>query len=405
VIADAELAVSRRFREQIDPAGGTFRVQAPGRANIIGEHIDYNGLAVLPMALQRRVIIEARPRDDHRIRLFNVDPAYAPLVVDLASDIPAGPSGEWGNYVRAAAQAMWLDHGAVTGFDGVVGADLPPAAGLSSSSALLVAVALALLEANGLPIDREGLMSRLAEAERYVGLAGGGMDQAICLGGVAGAACRVAFDPLRLESHPVPPVWQFIIASSLVPAEKSAGARHTYNRRTAECRDALRTVNRFLDLPVATSYRTLLGAFGVEELLLAGERALDAVHLARFRHVVTEGTRVGRAVHALGAGDADLMGSLLDASHRSLRDDYEVSCPELDELVEHAVAGGAAGARLTGAGLGGCIIALASRATADVVLEHLDAEYFADRIAPEDLPSVRFVAEASDGAAVTALAS
>jgi galactokinase len=405
VNADTSVAVSRRFREQFDPAGGAFRVEAPGRANLIGEHIDYNGLDVLPMALQRRITVEARRRGDHRIRLSNIDPAYEVTDIEIAPEVPSGPPGDWGNYVRAAAQALCRDHGALYGFEGVVGSDLPAAAGLSSSSALLVATALALLEANGLPVDREALMPGLARAERYVGLAGGGMDQAICLGGVAGAACRIGFDPLRLEAHPVPQDWRFVIASSLVPAEKSAGARQIYNRRTEECREARRLVLRRLGLSGATSYRALLRSFDAEELLLAGRDTLEAQLLARFRHVVTEAERVDRSVEALAAGAVDLMGAQLEASHRSLRDDYRVSCPELDELVEHAVAGGAAGARLTGAGLGGCIIALGAHSDVPAILKHLDAEFYRDRVAPGDLDTVRFVAEPSRGARITPLES
>jgi galactokinase len=394
--------VHQGFTTIAGESAGAFVVRAPGRANLIGEHIDYNELPVLPMAIDRRIVLMARPRPDRTVRIHNVDPRFSNLTFELSDAITPASQGDWGNYVRAAAQAVCQDHPGVRGLDAVVGSDLPAAAGLSSSSALVVASALALLHAGDLPIDREALMGRLAEAERYVGLRGGGMDQAICLGGRAGTAARIQFDPLALKTVDIPPEWRFVVASSLVPARKSAEARAVYNRRTEECRQAAREVAERLELPGSTGYPALLARFATEELLAVAGELEDHQLARRFRHVVTEARRVDQAVSALAGKSLATFGELMTASHTSLRDDYEVSCPELDHLVDLTTKNGAVGARLTGAGLGGCVIALATVETAPAVLARLDREFYGDRVTSADLEAVRFVAVPGDGATITA---
>jgi galactokinase len=285
-----------------------------------------------------------------------------------------------------------------------VSTDIPVAAGLSSSSALVVAAALALVTANDLAMPLTELMQLLAEAERYVGTWGGGMDQAICLGAKPQCAARVDFNPLRLTPRPIPPTWRFLVASSLVRAEKSGAAREIYNRRTAECREALTMVLRRHGLvgPI-NSYRILLGAVGAQLLMREAEEMEDPVLGRRFRHVTSEGRRVIEAEHALAAGDIETLGHLMLASHASLRDDYEVSTPELDDLVEIAVRGGAAGARLTGAGLGGCIVALSDGERHEEIREALADGFYKGRQFEGDLTEHLFVAEPSAGASVTTL--
>ncbi len=395
--------VHRRFTEILGEPAGAFVVRAPGRANLIGEHIDYNDLPVLPMAIDRHIVLMGRPRQDRTVRVHNVDPRFESLTFELSDNIASAPQGDWGNYVRAAAQAVCQDYPGVQGIDAVIGSDLPAAAGLSSSSALVVASALALLCAGGLPIDREALMGRLAEAERYVGLRGGGMDQAICLGGRAGAAAHIKFDPLALETVDIPHDWRFVVASSLVPARKSAEARAVYNRRTEECRRAAREVTERLGLPGDTGYPALLARFDTDELLAVGAELEDDRLASRFRHVVTEARRVDRAVSALAGKNLAAFGELMTASHVSLRDDYEVSCPELDQLVDLTTGGGAAGARLTGAGLGGCVIGLGTVETIPGVVARLDRDFYRDRVTGADLDDVRFVAVPGDGATITTL--
>jgi galactokinase len=335
--------------------------------------------------------------------VHNLEERYGSVEFSVGPELVPGPQGHWGNYVKAAAQALAMLHPGIQGADLMVTSDLPAAAGLSSSSALVVAIAVALLAANDVPVDPLVLAAQMAEAERFVGLRGGGMDQAVCLVATSGTASLISFEPLRVEHRPIPADWGFVVASSLVPAEKSAGARAIYNRRTEECRVAAREVSLQLGLASEdASYPAMLEQFTTEELVGAGETCLDSDLQGRFRHVVTEGERVRRAVNALEAGDLAGFGALLSASHASLRDDYAVSCEALDALVEAAMAGGAVGARLTGAGLGGSIIALGPRSAANDIIQALDERFYAGRaIAIDD--SVRFVAVPGPGAAVSGL--
>ncbi len=377
-------------------------VRAPGRVNLIGEHIDYCGLPVFPMALRQSLRIAFHPRSDRETCLVNRDPRFAPCAFAVSESIPPAPTGDWSNYARAAVGAVAQRFPDLRGVDALVESDLPIAAGLSSSSALVVAMALAILHANGVSVASLELMELLGKGERYVGTAGGGMDQAIILGAQAGCASRIDFHPLRLTPTPVPADWQFIVAWSLVPAEKSGAARQAYNERTRGSDEARRRVATRLGQPEDITYPSLLAAAPVEQLLeVAGERTtLSGVLARRFRHVVTEGTRVPQAQAAMAAGDFAAFGQLLDASHQSLRDDYEVSHPELDRLVELTREAGAAGARLTGAGFGGSIVALCRVERAPEVVAALRERFYAPRGAADDVARHVFIAEPSAGAEV-----
>jgi galactokinase len=394
MLRDLALALAQRTYD----SRPTLLAHAPGRVNLIGEHVDYCGLPVFPMAIQRGITVAARPRSDGAARVVNVDPRFALREFALGRDIPPRSAGDWGNYLQAAAQAIVRRYGDLRGVDAAIASDLTIAAGLSSSAALVVAVAVALLAANEVTSDLHDLMELLAAGERYVGTAGGGMDQAISLGARAGHAARIEFDPVRLTHVRVPNDWRFIIAWSLEHAEKSGVAQRAYNERTHQTAEARRLVARRLGLGEPTSYVPLLAARSIDELLDAGA-TLEPLLRRRYRHVVSEGGRVAAAVAAMERGDLAAFGTLMDASHRSLRDDYEVSARELDRLVEIAREGGAAGARLTGAGFGGCIVALADAGAADAVLADLRERYYAARDVT-DTTDALFVAEPSDGANV-----
>lgn len=407
------------------------QVIAPGRVNLIGEHIDYNGLPVLPMALDRAVRIDFKPVDEPVVRLGSAAPGCKPFELRLDRPIERARQGDWSNYVRAAAWglAKWggpLVAGAsgpgapgerrrsrgwptpgfeapLRGFEGQVDSSVPIASGLASSSALVVAVALALLEANDATVPPLRLAETMAKAERLTGPQGGGMDQAACLCGVAGHAVRIDFDPLRTTPVPIPAGWRWIVASSLARAQKSREAMEAYNTRARECREALdqlladSSFRRTATAGAATagasastaasasarrtdwSYRRLIRAFGTSELLDRAVRAVGPELLPRFRHVVTEGRRVTEAQRAMAKGRMEEFGGLMVASHESLRDDYQVSTPALDEIVSVALDAGAAGARLTGAGFGGCAVVLCSERTAPAVEEALTARFHAER--------------------------
>src|SRR5213595_1145237 len=397
---DLAAAFAHAFGAPPSSAGPVHVVRAPGRVNLIGEHIDYCGLPVFPMALRQSVRIAFQPRSERETRLVNRDSRFAPSAFVMSESIPPAPAGDWGNYARAAARALAERFPDLRGVDALVDSDLPIAAGLSSSSALVVAMALALMHANGVTVPSLELMELLGRGERYVGTAGGGMDQAIILGARAGCASRIDFHPLRLTPTAVPADWQFIVAWSLVHAEKSGAARQAYNQRTRQCDEARRLVAQRLGQREDVTYPALLAAAPVEQLLQVAETNLTGVLARRFRHVVTEESRVRQAEAALAARELAAFGQLLDASHRSLRDDYEVSHAELDRLVDLAREAGAAGARLTGAGFGGSIVALCRVERAPEVMTALRERFYAPRGAAAGVGRHVFTAEPSAGAEV-----
>ena len=384
---------------------GSWTAIAPGRVNLIGEHTDYNGLPVLPIAIDRAIRIDFRISGDPMVRLDSPVARFAPFAFQLKRPIEAAEQGDWSNYVRAAARGL-MGHGVrlERGIEGTVTGDVPVASGLSSSSALVVASALALLKANGVEVPRIELAALMARAERFVGLEGGGMDQAACLHGEVGHALRIEFEPLRVTKVAVPAGWRWVVGSSLVRAEKSGGAREAYNERARQCREALervggRAMAQRGAAPLPT-YPGLLARSEAVELLGDAARILTPTLMRRFRHVVTEGRRVARAEAAMRAGDLPYFGELMVASHESLRGDYEVSTPELDEMVAIALEAGAAGARLTGAGFGGCAVALCNQRTVGPVMDALAARFYAPRLGRPPTRDEMFAGNPSGGARV-----
>lgn len=293
-------------------------VWAPGRVNLIGEHIDYHALPVLPMALRRRVTVAFEPRADAIISVASQP--YGKREFEWRAHLAPAAPGDYENYIRAAALAVASKWGVGRGVDATLRSDLPAAAGLSSSSALLVAVTLALLRANRWRATFEELMQILPDAEQFVGTRGGGMDHAAALASRAGYASLVSFRPLGVRHIPIPNGWVFLVADSGIRAEKSGDARERYNS--------------VRNSPLAPG------------------------------HVRTEYARVAAAVEAMETDHPVLFGRLLLESHASLRDVLGVSHPQLDAIVSRAMESGAMGARLTGAGFGGSAVALCSRGAA-----------------------------------------
>ncbi|MEN8374009.1 MAG: galactokinase [Gemmatimonadota bacterium] len=374
----------------------THAVRAPGRVNLIGEHIDYHGLPVMPFAIDRAVTVLLAPSlagsGAGRVRIAN---SASDLVGDdfrlFEPIVPLG-GGDWRNYPRAAAKAL-AEHESsemicTRGVDALVASDLPTGAGLSSSSALVVGVGLALAHVNGLETDRMAFAARMARAERFVGTEGGGMDQAACMLSRDRHVSLLSFEPLSVEYLRFPEELSVLVADSGDVAEKSGSVRVAYNERRASGASALVAVAAAVGYAGA-SFAELLTAFDARELLEAaagvlagnfGDDVGEGRGLRRFRHVVTEARRVANAREALVNGDAERLGALLTASHASLRDDYEVSTPSLDELVEVALHAGALGARLTGAGFGGAAIALVNAADEEAVRAALEVVAGADAV-------------------------
>jgi len=361
------------LRERFEEVYGeypTHVVRAPGRVNLIGEHVDYHDLPVMPFATDLAIRIAFRRRNDRRLRIHTTGPGMEPEDLELIPEIESREPGDWRNYVRAAARSLVRVQKIQRGADAVVVTDLPVASGLSSSSALVVGVGLMLAHIADADLERARFAEQMAIAERFTGTRGGGMDQAACLLSTGGHVSLMEFDPVRVRPVPFPEGAAVVVADSGQRAEKSGAAQAAYNERRET---GIRALGRVADDfgRSDAGYRALVDAFGEAECLERGTEILEPHELSRFRHVVTEYGRVRAAIEALEGGALRDLGRLLDASHASLRGDYGVSTPRLDELVVAARGAGALGARLTGAGFGGSILALVSPDDCEGVVEAL----------------------------------
>lgn len=354
------------LRSQFGPGDSQRFVSVPGRINLIGEHVDYHCLPVLPMALQRRVGIVFRPRSERRVRA--VSACYGEREFPLEAAPTPGPTGDWANYLKAAMQVAASRWQLNAGIDAAIASDLPPAAGLSSSTALLVAFCLALLEANGVQPAIAELMELLPDGEQFVGTRGGGMDHAAVLACQSSRALLIHFDPLSFTAIPIPSDWSFLVAHSLTTAEKSGAVNAEYNARRTAGISGLKKLG-------LESYREAVARHSAEELAALGG-GLNEAEARSFLHVTGEWLRLQECLEALRSEDIGLFGRLLTASHASLRDQLRVSNQALDRLVDTALAAGAEGARLTGAGFGGCAIVLTKMEDRERVRGELIRRYY-----------------------------
>jgi galactokinase len=328
---------------------------APGRVNLIGEHTDYNDGFVLPFAIAARTTVAAARRDDGVVRLRSVQQPTGDVSLNLA-DVRPGRPGGWAAYPSGVLWAAQQAGHEVGGLDVLVDGRVPLGSGLSSSHALECAVALAVSDLFGLGLDTTGLAHLTHRAENdFVGAPTGLMDQLASLRCTQGHALFLDTRSLESEQVPLDPAaasLRLLVADTRVHHSHGDGS---YGDRRAACEKAAQ------ELGVASLRE--IPPDGLEETL----RGLDDELRRRARHVVTENARVVAAVAALRARDWAVLGELMAASHASLRDDYEVSCDELDVAVAAASAAGAVGARMTGGGFGGSAVLLApERATAAV---------------------------------------
>jgi galactokinase len=374
----------REFEERYGRAPRLFR--APGRVNLIGEHTDYNGGFVLPMAIDRETIVAAAARPDSRVRLYSLNSRNG---AEFDLDKPGEPRrGHWMDYVEGVAQALKGRGLRLVGADMLINSDVPPGSGLSSSAALEVSAGLALASLAGIEVDRVQLALAGQEAEHtYVGAKVGIMDQFIAALGRARHALLIDCRTLDAKSIPLDTTETVVaICDSTVRHELASSE---YNTRRAECergvellRESLHDITHLRDVSVADFERH--------------EGQLPEPIRRRCRHVVTENERTLSAADAFASGDLARAGALMNRSHDSLRDDYEVSCRELDTLVEIArsLGDGVLGSRMTGGGFGGSTVSLVRRAALEDFKQTIDALYH-ERTGLR--PKI-FVSEAGDGA-------
>ena len=320
-------------------------VRAPGRVNLIGEHTDYNDGFVLPLAIDRAAWIALRPRNDCRVSVHSIDYKEArEFDLDALKHEKAG----WIEYLKGVGWCLQDAGMNLRGFEGVLAGDVPLGAGLSSSAALEMATARAFAAVSGIPWDAVAQAKLGQRAEnKWIGVNCGIMDQLISATGRAGHAMLIDCRSLELQPAPLPGGVAVVVLDT---ATRRGLVDSAYNQRRSQCEAAAK----------AFAVRALRDVTPAD--FAAKDGQLDATTRRRARHVISENDRTVRAVEAMRGGDIGLLGRLMNESHASLRDDYEVSSDALNAMVEAAQRHKACfGARMTGAGFGGCAVAIVAR--------------------------------------------
>jgi len=350
-LAAVPTRLAQLFSSRFSGSPRIFR--APGRVNLIGEHTDYNDGFVLPAAIDLYTWTAALPRPGHTLHVFseNLDQAAE---IDLAAANPQ-PRDHWSDYVHGVAVMLQKLGVSVAGAELLIHSDVPTGAGLSSSAALEVSVASALLAASGktLPLAELAKLCQRAENE-FVGARVGIMDQFASCFGSAGHAILLDCRSLDYQLLPLPAGLTMVICNTMVKHEHSGGE---YNERRAQCEEGVRILKQ--DYPDIKALRDItLAQLELQRTGHRHERMPELIY-RRCHHIVSENERVLRTVEALKIGDLKTVGSCMAESHLSMKNDYEISCRELDIMVELAQRlPGLIGARMTGGGFGGCTINL-----------------------------------------------
>jgi len=376
------ISAARVFHARFGSEPAVFR--APGRVNLIGEHTDYNDGFVMPMALGFVTHVAVGARDDRDLHIYSTD--FDELCVHSLDDNQPTPRKHWSDYVRGVAGVLASRGVKLRGANLVVAGGVPIGSGLSSSAALEVATAFALLHNSSCTLDRKQIALACQQAENeYTGARCGIMDQFVACFGRAGNALLIDCRSLECQLLPLRPEFRIAICNTGVKHEVASGE---YNRRRADCEEAVAYLKKRLPRVHALRDVTLaeLQEFG------CGMRPLV---FRRARHVITENERVTKAAEALLAGEMERFGKLMLASHESMRDDYEVSCEELDIMVSLAEKiEGVLGARMSGGGFGGCTVNLVHRDSVANFQKEIEAGY---REATGITPQI-YVCDAADGA-------
>jgi len=358
-------------------------VRAPGRVNLIGEHTDYNDGFVLPAAIDRATYVAARRRDDNRVHVLAAD--FGDEDEFALDQIDRSTAHLWSNYVRGVAKGLVVAGHTLGGANLLITSDVPRGSGLSSSAALEVSTGYAFQLLNRLNILGEELALLAQGAENsFVGVQSGIMDQFISVLGRADHALLLDCRDLSYRLVPIPATTAIVVCDSHVERTLAGSA---YNQRRQECDAAVRLFRQWY--PKITALRDIT----LEQFQLH-EASLPEPVRARARHVISENERAQRGAAALESGDVATFGQLMNESHASLRDDYQVSVPELDALVEAARrVPGCHGSRLTGAGFGGCTVSLVEASAVERFRRDVAAAYHADT----GRDTTIYICRASDG--------
>lgn len=344
-------------------------IHAPGRVNLIGEHTDYNGGFVLPMAIDREVLIATRARTDRMVRAVALDFNREQTEFSLDA-IRRDDMYTWSNYLRGVAHVMQRRGAKLPGLDLVIRGRVPIGAGLASSAALEVCAAVTFQVFSHFAIDKVDLAKLCQQAENeFVGVKSGIMDQFASLLARADHALLIDCRDLSHQFVPLPKGATIVICDTM---KRRGLVDSEYNARRAECEEAVRRLNEKIDRPITTLRDVSASEFA------RFENDLPPIISRRARHVIHENERALDAVQAAKKNDLAAFGRLMNASHESLKNDYEVSREELDAMVEIAhEQPGCFGARLTGAGFGGATVNLVKADTAPAFVDNVAREYHA----------------------------
>ncbi len=375
-------AITQQAFTQTFGCGPTHAIQAPGRVNLIGEHTDYNDGFVLPCAIDYQTVIACAKRDDRQVRVVAVDYDQAQDIFSLDAPITSVKEPMWANYVRGVVKHLQQRAPDFGGVDMVISGNVPQGAGLSSSASLEVAVGTVFQQLFNLALDGAAIAVNGQEAEnQFVGCNCGIMDQLISALGQKDHAmlldCRtLGTTPVSMPDDIAVVIINSNFRRSLVGSE--------YNVRREQCETGARFFNKkaLRDVDLAE--------------FNAAESQLDPQVVKRVRHVITENARTLEAAKALSRGDLARMGELMAESHASMRDDFEITVPPVDTLVEivKAEIGDRGGVRMTGGGFGGCIVALMPLDLVDRVQAAVASQYEAKTGIKETF----YVCKASEGA-------
>ncbi len=353
-----------RFRERFGSAETPSFYRAPGRVNLIGEHTDYNLGFVFPIALDMACYIATAPATHGTLRVYSrdFDKEFSIPIADIAH---AKPAKQWHDYVLGVAQELVKAGFSIGSCDLLVASEVPTGSGLSSSAALEIATGVALLGGRAFPKIELAKLGQRAESQ-FVGMPCGIMDQYAAVFGHAGAALKIDCRSLCHEYVELPADVRIIAANSLVKHELGTSA---YRERVAECKEAVGALQE-IDPKIESLRDVALDFF---------ERVQDSVPLVprrRARHIISDTQRVVDLAAAARARDLREMGRLFVASHRSMQYDYQISCEEIDFLVDTAIKiPGVYGSRMTGGGFGGCTVNLVAPESVEIFREQLSSAY------------------------------